>query len=212
MLAEFASILLSVFGDLGYFGITVLMTIESSFLPFPSEVVMIPAGYLAHEGELNIFLVVLFGTIGAILGTLVNYYLARYLGRLIVYSFLDTKWAKLILLNKRKVEKSEALFNKYGKISTFFGRLIPAVRQLISIPAGLARMPMIPFLVCTFLGAMLWNIFLVFLGWQFGANEAALTKYLHDYTIFGVIIFIILVAYIFFEIKRRKRRKKAKAV
>ncbi|MFH0840814.1 MAG: DedA family protein [bacterium] len=208
MLLQLTDTLLSIFGSLGYFGITALMTVESCFLPFPSELVMMPAGYLAHQGELNIFLVVLAGTVGAVFGALINYYLAKYLGRMIVYNLVGTKLAKMLLISKRKVERSEAFFVKYGRISTFLGRLIPAVRQLISIPAGLAQMPIKSFIIWTFLGAMIWNIFLVVLGWQFGANQEKLGEYLHTSTIIGVILLIILVIYLIYKAKKRRRRKK----
>jgi len=207
MWLEFANILLGIFGDLGYFGIVALMTVESCFLPFPSELVMIPGGYLAHQGELNFFLVIIAGTIGAIFGALINYYLAKYLGRVIIYSLLDTRIIKLLMIKKKDVEKSERLFNKYGKLSTFFGRLIPAVRQLISIPAGLARMNLRSFIIWTGAGALIWNIFLTVLGYQFGANQDRLAQYTHYLTIGGIILLILLIIYIFYHYHRKRIKK-----
>jgi membrane protein DedA with SNARE-associated domain len=208
MLSGFTNALLSIFGDLGYFSIIALMTVESSFIPFPSEVVMIPAGYLAHLGKLNMILIILAGTIGSILGALINYYLAKYLGRIIVYKFVETRIAKILLISKHNVEKSEKLFNKYGNLSTFFGRLIPGVRQLISIPAGLAEMKMRPFLLWTTLGALMWNIFLTVLGYQFGANQARLAQYTGYLKVGGIILLVLLVAYIVYNSHKKRKRKK----
>ncbi|MBP7397642.1 MAG: DedA family protein, partial [Flavobacterium sp.] len=128
--------------NMNYTNITILMTIESSFIPFPSEIVIPPAAYVASkpESDLNIFLVVLFGTLGAIIGALINYYLALWLGRPIIYKFADSKLGHLCLLSSEKIKKAEDYFNDHGKVSTFIGRLVPGIRQLISIPAGLAKM------------------------------------------------------------------------
>ena len=127
--------------NLNYWTITLLMTIESSFIPFPSEVVVPPAAYkAAATGELNVWLVVFFATMGAILGALINYYLALWLGKPIVYKFANSRLGHMCLLDQEKVETAEKFFNKHGAVATFIGRLVPAVRQLISIPAGLAKM------------------------------------------------------------------------
>ena len=141
--------------NLNYWTITLLMTIESSFIPFPSEVVVPPAAWKAAAGssDLNIYLVVLFATIGACLGALVNYFLAKWLGRPIIYKFANSRLGHMCLIDEQKVKHAENYFDKHGAISTFVGRLIPAVRQLISIPAGLAQMKMGPFLLFTALGA-----------------------------------------------------------
>lgn len=152
---------------LNYWVITLLMAIESSFIPFPSEIVVPPAAYLsATEGsDLNIFLVVFFATMGALIGALVNYYLALYLGRPLVYRFANSRLGHICLLDEEKVRTAERYFERKGAFATFMGRLIPAVRQLISIPAGLARMGMAKFLLYTALGAGLWNVILAAVGY-----------------------------------------------
>lgn len=152
-----------------YLFVFVFMVIESSFIPFPSEVIVPPAAYLAcTKGDMNIFMVVLAATAGAIVGALINYYLALWIGRPIVYKFANSRFGHACLIDQAKVEKAEQYFDKHGAMSTFIGRLVPAVRQLISIPAGLARMKMVQFIVFTGLGAMIWNIILAALGWWLG--------------------------------------------
>lgn len=154
---------------LNYWVITLLMAIESSFIPFPSEVVVPPAAYkAATTGELNVFLVVVFATLGAIVGALVNYGLARYLGRPLVYRFAESRIGHMCLIDSEKVENAERYFDEHGAVGTFFGRLVPAVRQLISIPAGLARMSLGRFVLYTTLGAGLWNTILAGMGWYIG--------------------------------------------
>lgn len=156
---------------LNYWVIILLMAIESSFIPFPSEVVVPPAAYMAATtGNQNIYLIILSATIGACLGALVNYYLALYLGRPIIYRFANSRWGRMCLIDQEKVEQAEKYFDKHGAIGTFIGRLVPAVRQLISIPAGLARMSMGRFILYTSLGAGMWNIILAGMGWYIGRN------------------------------------------
>ncbi len=154
---------------LNYWVISLLMAIESSFIPFPSEVVVPPAAYMAATtGELNVFLVVFFATVGAVIGALVNYFLALYLGRPLVYRFAESRIGHMCLIDREKVEKAERYFDEHGAVGTFFGRLVPAVRQLISIPAGLARMGLGRFMFYTMLGAGIWNSILAGMGWYIG--------------------------------------------
>ena len=185
---------------LNYWTITLLMTIESSFIPFPSEVVVTPAAYKAAEGDLNILLVVVFATVGADLGALINYYLAYFVGRPIIYRFAASRWGRLCLLDVEKVQKAEAYFDKHGAVSTFVGRLLPAIRQLISIPAGLARMKLSTFLLYTTLGAGIWNTILATAGFYFQKvmpleelmGKVAEYNDIFKYVVFGIIGLIVL--------------------
>lgn len=167
-----------VLSNLNYWYVFIFMIIESSFIPFPSEAVVPPAAFLAMmpDNAMNIVLVVLIATLGADLGALVNYYLAKWLGRPIIYKFADSRIGHMLLIDREGVEKSEEYFRKHGVAATFFGRLIPAVRQLISIPAGLANMRMTPFLTYTTLGALLWNTVLAIIGYviYLGADQAGI--------------------------------------
>lgn len=149
-----------------YWFVFIFMVIESSFIPFPSEVVVPPAAYLAFtRDDMNVFGIVAVATAGAIVGALINYYLSLWIGRPLVYKFANSRFGHACLINTEKVEKAEKYFDKHGAISTFIGRLIPAVRQLISIPAGLARMNVLMFIIFTGLGALVWNAILAALGW-----------------------------------------------
>ena len=152
--------------NLDYWVVKIFMAIESSFIPFPSEVIVPPAAWKSMaDGSMNIFLVVVFATLGADIGALFNYYLARWLGRPIVYKFADSRIGHMCLIDRESVEKAEEFFRKHGAASTFFGRLIPAVRQLISIPAGLAKMRLDHFLLYTTPGAGIWNCVLSLIGY-----------------------------------------------
>ncbi len=163
--------------NLNYGTVTLFMAIESSFIPFPSEAVVPPAAWKAAvTGEMNIFLVVFFATLGALLGALVNYYLALWLGRPIIYRFSNSRVGHMCLLSEEKVKHAEEYFDKHGAISTFVGRLVPAVRQLISIPAGLARMGIARFLLYTTLGAGTWNIILAALGYYMSTFDSLKTE------------------------------------
>ncbi|KGN69923.1 DedA family protein [Porphyromonas sp. COT-239 OH1446] len=188
---------------LDYFWVTVLMAIESSFIPFPSEIVIPPAAWRAANGELNVLLVVLFATIGCNIGALVNYYLAKYLGRPVVYRFAESRVGRLCLLSREKVERAEAYFQKNGAISTLVGRLIPGIRQLISIPAGMAGMPLGPFLLYTTIGAGAWNVVLAALGYFLGANQELLIAYSKTIglSIAGIVVVILIGLYF---VKRRR--------
>ena len=190
--------------NLNYFSIALLMLIESTFLPLPSEIVIPFAAYKAGQGELNVFIVVLSGTVGALSGSLINYTLAYYLGRPLVYKFAGSKLGKIFLLSKEKVMHAEEYFIRNGKTSTFIGRLVPGVRHLISIPAGLAKMNLRDFLLFTFIGAGIWNIILAIIGFYLYAVREQIFPYLgHILLGVGVIFVIYLI------IKARKNRNKS---
>lgn len=176
-----------------------LMTLESTFLPVPSELVVPPAAWKAAQGEMNIFLVVFFSTLGCVFGALINYYLAKYLGRRIIYSLVDTKIAHMLFINKEHMEKSEAFFIKYGKSSTFIGRLVPGVRHLISIPAGIARMNIADFIFYTAVGSAIWNSILAALGYFLYSQQELLKRYYKDLTIFFLAVFVFFVIYIIYK-------------
>lgn len=152
--------------NINYLSLTILMAIESSAIPFPSEIVVPPAGYMAAEGELSFPLVIVFATIGSMIGALANYVIAYFVGRPVVYKFVDSKLGHLCLLNSEKMHRAENYFNKRGAVATLVGRLIPVIRQLISIPAGLAKMNMAKFLLYTCLGAGAWNVVLAVIGYS----------------------------------------------
>ena len=195
---------------MNYGSITALMTIESSFIPFPSEVVIPPAVYVASDPNsavyatdnyiVNVLLIVLFGTIGALLGAIINYILSMWLGRAIIYAFADSKLGHLCLLSREKVEKAEAYFNEHGKVSTFIGRLIPGIRQLISIPAGLSKMHFGWFLFYTFLGAGIWNCVLALLGYIAHGQADLIDKYSHELSV--AILVLLGLAILYFIAKK----------
>lgn len=198
--------------NINYFWVVVLMTIESSFIPFPSEGVIPPAAYKAYDGDLNIFIVFLAATLGSLLGALFNYYLAKYLGKSLVYKFADSKLGKVFLLSKDKIEQAEEYFVKKGAMSTFIGRLIPGIRQLISIPAGLAGMPIMPFIYYTLLGSGLWNAFLCALGYYL-ASIYTVEKMIEEVALYSkeigiIIIAIVLVYFIYKYVISKKKNNK----
>lgn len=202
--------------NMNYLSITLLMTVESSFIPFPSEIVIPPAAYVAGKEDstlhatdsypINVLLIVLFGTIGAMLGAIINYLLAMWLGRPIIYAFADSKVGHLCLLSSEKVKKAEDYFNDHGKVSTFVGRLIPGIRQLISIPAGLSKMNFGQFLLYTFLGAGIWNIVLALLGYIAHGQMDLIHAYSHELSI--AIMVLLAVAVIYFIAKTIIKRYK----
>ena len=203
--------------NMNYGSIIILMTIESSFIPFPSEVVIPPAAYVADNNSsslhvtdsypINVLLVVLFGTIGAILGAIINYLLSMWLGRPIIYAFADSRVGHILLLSSDKIRRAEDYFNDHGKVSTFVGRLIPGIRQLISIPAGLARMPFGWFLLYTFIGAFLWNSVLALIGYIAHGQMDLINQYSHE---LSIVILVLLAAVIIYFVVRAilKHRKK----
>lgn len=188
---------------LNYWTVMFLMIIESSFIPFPSEIVVPPAAWMAAvEGNMNIYLIVFFATAGANIGALINYFLAKWLGRPIIYKFANSRLGHICLIDEHKVKKAEAYFEKHGSISTLIGRLIPGIRQLISIPAGLARMKMGPFLLYTTIGAGIWNCILAAIGYYISTIPGVQTKqdmldqamkYSHEigYVFLGLLAFVV---------------------
>lgn len=203
----------SLLGNLNYGTILFLMLLESTVIPVPSEFVVTPAAYHAAGGNLNVFLVILFATIGADMGATINYVVAYYVGRPVIYSFANSKWGKMCLLNQEKVEKSEKYFDEHGIAATLTGRLIPGIRHLISIPAGLARMNYWKFLLYTTIGACAWHSILAGLGWYLHSivpedqlNET-ISQYAEYIKLAIIAIVIVAIAYygIKFYIKSRKR-------
>ena len=201
-----------IFDNLNYWTVTLGMALESSVIPFPSELVVTPAAYHAASGELNVFLVVLFATLGADIGAVINYVASYYLGRPIVYAFANSKFGHACMLNEEKVKKSEDYFNEHGVMATLTGRLVPVIRQLISVPAGLSKMNFFVFLGYTTLGAGVWNCVLAALGWWMHSfipeNELveAIGKYDHQLKI-AVVAIIALVA-LYFIAKKFLFKKK----
>ena len=185
---------------LGYPGIVFLMAVESSFIPFPSEVIMPPAGYLVHEGRMSWLPVILSGIAGSLIGAFVNYYLALWLGRPF---FL--RYGKYFFLKPDSLEKAERFFAVHGEITTFTGRLVPVVRQLISLPAGAARMPPGKFCLYSMLGAGLWVSILTWIGWMVGRNQEMLHQYLRNATLW---VLGGAAALVFLYVKMRRWRRK----
>ena len=201
---------------LNYWTVTLLMTIESSFIPFPSEVIVPPAAYrAASTGEMNLLAILLCATLGAVLGALINYGLAAWLGRPLVLKFVNSKIGHLCMLNEEKLHKAEAYFNRHGAVSTLVGRLIPAIRQLISIPAGLSGMKLLPFIGYTALGAGLWNSVLAGLGYWLESQIPedrlidTVTQYSHEngYGIAAVVAVVLLFLMVRNRLKKKQRSK-----
>ena len=198
--------------NLNYWTVTLLMMIESSFIPFPSEVVVPPAAYMAAAGELNIFLVVVFATIGADMGAVINYYLARWIGRPLVYRFAESRIGHMCLLDGKKVDTAERYFARHGAISTLIGRLVTVVRQLISIPAGLARMKFTTFILYTTLGAGIWNIILAAIGYYlhsvvpYEELMAHVERYSHE---IGYVFLALAVMIVIFVVYKGLKKEKS---
>ena len=202
--------------NLNYSTIMFLMLLESTVVPVPSELVVAPAAYHAAAGNLNVWLVILFATIGADLGATINYFAGYYLGRPIIYKFANSRWGHMCLLNQEKVEKSEKYFNNYGMAATITGRLLPGIRHLISIPAGLAKMTYWKFLLYTTLGACCWNCILAALGWFLHSIvpedqlNGKITEY-GEYIKIGLLAIVIAVAFYFagrWYLNKRKKNVK----
>lgn len=202
--------------NMNYASIVALMAVESSFIPFPSEVVIPPAAYVASHPDsslnitssytLNVLFIILFGTLGALIGAIINYFLAMWLGRPIIYAFADSKLGHLLLLSSEKLQQAEDYFNRHGKVSTFIGRLIPAIRQLISIPAGLAKMKIGSFLMYTTLGALLWNSILALLGYIAHGQAELINRYSHELSI--LMIALLAVAVVVVAVRHFLKKRK----
>ena len=200
MIHQIAETIVQYIGDLGYWGIFLLMFLESTFFPFPSEIIMIPAGYLAYKGEMNVYIVVLVGILGSVAGALFNYYLAMHFGRKFIL-----KYGKYFFIKEETLDKLETFFSKHGDLSTFNGRLIPGIRQLISLPAGLARMNIAKFSLYSGLGAGIWVIVLVALGYLLGSNEELISEYLKSATLIALISVVLIT--IFYVVRNRRRKE-----
>ena len=209
------SFITSMLGHLNYGTIFILMLLESTVIPVPSELVVAPAAYHAAAGNLDIWLVILFSTLGADVGATINYLAGWYLGRPIIYKFANSKWGHLCLLNQEKVEKSERYFDEHGMVATITGRLLPGIRHLISIPAGLAKMSYWKFLLYTTIGAASWHTILALLGHymhSFVPEDQLQEKILEygEYITFGLIFLVIVVCFYFlvkWYVKKKKNNK-----
>ncbi len=196
--------------NLNYWTVTVLMTIESSFIPFPSEIIIPPAAYKAASGELNLWLVILSGTVGADIGALINYGLSIWIGRPLVLKFADSRIGHILMLNEEKITAAETYFRKRGAISTLIGRLLPAIRQLISIPAGLARMKLSSFLIYTTIGAGIWNTILAAMGYYMHSVVprdrliSTVTRYSRE--ISHIFLGIVLISVTCIILKKRRKK------
>ena len=203
---------------MSYASITALMAVESSFIPFPSEVVIPPAAFVAGQPDsvlcttgnypVDVLLIVLFGTIGAMIGAIINYGLSVWLGRIVIYKFADSRLGHMCLLSSEKIQRAEEYFREKGNVSTFVGRFIPGIRQLISIPAGLSRMHFGAFLWWTFLGAFIWNCILAVLGYVAAGQMDLIKEYSHE---LSVAILILLGAVILYYLIRWIIKKRVKA-
>jgi len=197
---EMINWLLSTIGSMGYPGIFILMAMESSVIPVPSELVMPPAGYLAHQGEMNIWVAILMGTVGSLVGAYANYFAAHYLGRPLVL-----KYGKYVWITEHKFAKVESFFLRHGEISTFIGRLLPVVRHLISIPAGIAGMNHLRFSLYTLVGAGIWCTILAWIGYFIGKEQELIMKYSHQ-AVVGVVLFSSVLVAVYVWRQRRGGR------
>jgi len=205
LISQMTVLLLSIINQLGYFGIFVGMTIESSFFPFPSEVILIPAGALVAQGKMTLWIVFVMGLLGSLTGALINFFLAMYLGRTTI-DLLISKYKHILFLNHEKIKQSDDYFRKHGEITTFIGRFIPVIRQLISLPAGFSRMNLFKFCLFTSLGAGAWVMILIYIGYLFGNNAALIQENMH------IVLFILLIlsgviAIIYTLLNRRHKRR-----
>ena len=194
--------LLHIINKLGYLGIFLGMTIESSFFPFPSEIILTPAGALAAQGQMSFLLILFFGILGSLTGALINYFLALFLGRTTV-EFLIKKYGSFLFLKQSSLKKSDIYFKEKGEVTTFVGRLIPVIRQLISLPAGFPRMNLAKFSFYTSLGAGIWSLILISLGYFLGHNSELINKNLNIITFILTIIGVLILSYYIYRKKKR---------
>ena len=199
MIKELAQELVDLIFDWGYLGIFIMMAIESSFIPFPSEIVLIPAGYLASQGEMNIVFIMTSALSGSMMGAFTNYYLALLLGRKIL-----VKYGKYFFIKEQTLQKMDNFFLKHGHISTFVGRLIPGIRQLISVPAGIAKMNLAVFATYTALGAGIWALILTLIGYFIGENQELIDVYLKQITMVVLVTLAILSSWYIYYQKKKK--------
>ena len=195
---EIVNYIVELVGQFGYLGIFIMMFLESTFFPFPSEVAMIPAGILASKNEMSLIIAIIVGTSGSLLGALFNYFLARKYGRAGLLKF-----GKYLFFSEEKLNKMEKFFVAHGSFSTFVARLVPGVRQLVSLPAGLSKMPIDKFTLHTILGAGIWVTILALLGYLLGENEALIKAYTHQIVL--VTLFFIAIATFGYILKQKKR-------
>ena len=191
---------------LGYFGIFIGMVLESSLFPFPSEIILIPAGALVASGEMSFVIVFIFGLFGSLAGALINYAIALFLGRKLINTLVK-KYGKAFFLNERKLERTDNYFKKHGEITTFVGRLIPVVRQLISLPAGFSKMNIFKFCLFTSLGAGIWAFILIYLGYLFG-NNSELIKANMNLILSALLLLSAIILIIYLRIHRKRKMKK----
>jgi len=204
------SYILAIGVKMGHLGVFFLMTIESSFLPLPSEIVIPPAAYLAQKGEMNLALVIIAGVFGSLTGAIINYVIGMTLGRKVIYALANTKWAKMLLINEQKVQETEKYFLKFGNAATFVGRLVPGVRHLISIPAGFTKMRFSNFVFYTVLGSTIWVTILAGLGYWFGANDELIKQYYHEISYAGLLLAVLFIFYLFYKNKKTKNSNTSK--
>jgi len=202
----FSSIVSWYLEHINYGTVVLLMSIESSFIPFPSEIIVPPAAYKAAQGTLNVFGVFFSAMAGSLIGAIFNYYFAYFLGRKMLYRLADSRIAHFFLITKKVLEKAENYFIKYGRSSTFIGRLIPAIRQLISLPAGFAKMNFKQFLLFTALGSGIWNIILVLLGFFLYTKKDLLEEYYTDISIFFLVCGVIFFGYMLYKGLRKEKK------
>src|SRR3989338_5756898 len=201
LLNQLVNSFLNLINEIGYFGIFIGMTIESSFIPFPSEIILIPAGVLAARGEMSILLIFIVSLLGSLFGAAINYFVGYFIGRKAV-DFYISQNTENFLLSEKKLRKTDNYFEKYGDVTTFVGRLIPGIRQLISLPAGFAKMNIKKFFLFTSLGAGIWSIFLIYVGYFIGKGFMLFEEFL-NILVLGLVILSVIIAIFYLNMKKR---------